>query len=252
MDADCPEGVSAKVSVHLGAKLLQDTYQHSSRVCWAARTCVPPCKGLPERLGELSRAESSAKMADLGAAPHHPAGDKIGLGMQARSELDEGWKGLLSKKQGAGTARSDRANFVVTVGMKGERARRTDAIAPEDLMLGEKTPSQIYCVPTLLKWFPSSKVIRKFRHARGPFVCASWRSTVPSSSSLPTAKPNQSFLHSLPTSPRHPRLARASNPRFKQEKLYSYRYCLLRFEGLLADLEKHADRPCGFLEVDSH
>jgi hypothetical protein len=201
MDVDRPRCVSAAVSVYSGATLVWDTCQHPGRICWARRICVAQCKALPERLVDLSRAESSSKVADLGAALHHPVGDKTRLGMHARSGLDEGGKGLLTERQRAETARSDRANSVVTMGMEGDHVRRTDAIAPDGLVLGEKTPSQIYYLPTLPEWFPNSKVIHGFRDARGAFACESGRRTFPPSSSLPKANPNRSFLHSLSTSP---------------------------------------------------
>jgi hypothetical protein len=212
MDADRHKCVSTAASVCSGATLLWHMCRHPGRICCATRTCVAQHKALPERLVVLTRAESSAKGVDFRGARHHPVADKTRLGMQARSGLDEGWKGLLTERQRAETARSDRANFVVIIGMKGDHVRRTGAIALDDVILGEETPSHIYHVPALLEWFPNPKVIYMFRDAPRLFACESRRRTVPLSSSLPTAGPNRSFLRSPPIARSFLRLVKGLQP----------------------------------------
>src|SRR5262245_27235203 len=63
--------------------------------------------------------------------------------------------------------RSERAIFSVLMQIYAEQV---EGIATTDLVLGEKTPTHLYYVPTLLEWFPQAKIVHMFRDPRAIIV----------------------------------------------------------------------------------
>lgn len=117
---------------------------------------------------------------------------------------------------------------------------------------GEKTPSHIYDVPTLLEWFPKAKIIHTFRDPRAIYV---------SNKKKRAAQKNVTLLH---------RLVKQSDTIFEMflslnvlitwlrivrlhhlyERRYPNNYYFLRYEDLVNDPCTHLKKLCDFLEID--
>jgi hypothetical protein len=149
------------------------------------------------------------------------------------------------------TDRSDRAIFDLLMKISAEKKK--GAIRP-DWILGEKTSANIYHVPTLLGWFPSSKIIHTFRDPRGIFVSSSklvrsgkWgvKERMPS---LP-----ERFLNPLLDSIMAVRVSRtwsdAVRLHAQYERQYPDQYLLVRFEDLIHDPEGQIRQVCRFLDI---
>jgi Sulfotransferase family len=147
--------------------------------------------------------------------------------------------------------RSERAIFSLLMQSYAELKRGE---VYDDLILGEKTPTHLYYVPTLLEWFPHAKIIHTFRDPRGIFVSVlkrvktgKWnlRAKFPS---IPGWLLNSmidpvGLLHVTKTW-----LDAASlHSRYKQ--LYPQNYHLVRFEDLIAEPENQIKQVCDFLNV---
>lgn len=147
--------------------------------------------------------------------------------------------------------RNDRAVFAIMMEMKGDKVRENNAEAPDELILGEKTPSHIYYVPTLLEWFPNSRIIHMFRDPRGVFASELRRRKAD-----PLRFPYKQLHRTGPLFTLYILLQvtyswlRAAKLHFKYEKLYPDRYSLLRFENLVTDPASTSRKLCTFLEVD--
>jgi hypothetical protein len=147
------------------------------------------------------------------------------------------------------TDRSERAIF--NLFMQFYTETRKGPIQP-DWILGEKTAANIYHVPTLLDWFPRSKVIHTFRDPRGIFVSSAklvrngkWgvKERAPS---LP-----RRFLNPMLDSVMALYISRAwldavqLHTRYEQE--YPEKYLLVRFEDLIQEPETQIKRVCRFI-----
>lgn len=202
---------------------------------------------IKRKVGDLSDDTNVYRLADLLYAGGFR---RSGLGHWA-------WLRKKTKKEAfrekvlAAPDRSDRAIFAMIMEMKGDFVRQNNADTPDDLILGEKTPSHIYYVPTLLEWFPNSKIIHMFRDPRAIFA-----SELRRRSASPLRFPYRQLHRTGPLFTLYILLQvtyawlRASNLHFKYEKLYPDRYYLLRFEDLVTDPESSTRELCGFLEVD--
>lgn len=149
------------------------------------------------------------------------------------------------------TDRSERAIFTMLMQVYAET--KCGAITP-NMVLGEKTPTHLYYVPTLLEWYPQAKIIHTFRDPRGIFVS--------------TLKRMQSgkwgFKNKLPSVP-----ARLLNPfdipsamlhttkgwldavrlHAAYKQMYGAQYHLVRFEDLVVNPQEHVRQVCSFLNV---
>jgi len=152
----------------------------------------------------------------------------------------------------AGPDRSDRMIFAIMMEIHGDWLQQKKANACDSPILGEKTPSHIYYVPTLLEWFPNSKIIHTFRDPRGIFASELRRRRKEHASNFPYKQLHQTgplFTLYILLQTTYVWL-RAAKLHFKYEKLYPDRYCLLKFEDLVANPEQRIKQLCDFLEVD--
>jgi hypothetical protein len=155
------------------------------------------------------------------------------------------------KKILAAQDRSDRAIFAIMMEVRGEWAQQKKNKVKDYLTLGEKTPSHIYYVPTILEWFPNSRIIHTFRDPRGIFA-----SELRRRKAEPLRFPYKQLHRTGILFTIYVLLQvtyawlRAAKLHYKYEKLYPDRYFLIRFEELVADPEQSTKSLCKFLEVD--
>ena len=145
-------------------------------------------------------------------------------------------KGLLE------TDRSDRAIFNLVMQLYGENKP----------ILGEKTPSHLYHVPTLLDWFPNSKVIHTFRDPRAIFVSElkkKGRSKATQARARRFQQAGAPFVSCVLLQVTLTWI-RCAHLHKKYKKRYSERYCLIRFEDLVRESEKQLELLTNFLAVD--
>jgi hypothetical protein len=118
-------------------------------------------------------------------------------------------------------------------------------------IMGEKTPSHIRYVPTLLDWFPNSKVIHMIRDPRAIFVSELRRRYKESESA-----PYKQLKRVYPLFKAYILLQTTaawleSAQRYQQySKLYPDRYYGLKFEDLVREPEANIRSVCDFLGVD--
>lgn len=149
------------------------------------------------------------------------------------------------------TDRSERDIFALLMRIYAEA--RQPEIRP-DTILGEKTPTNFYYLPTLYDWFPQAKVIHTFRDPRAIFISAAklvragkwgFKDKLPA---LPPRLQNHlldliELLHISHTWRDAVRL------HGRYEQAYRGRYHLLRFEELMNDPETEVQKLCDFLSV---
>jgi len=149
------------------------------------------------------------------------------------------------------TERSEWAIFLLLMQIYAEQ---TKGPIPNDIILGEETPTHLYYVPTLMKWFPQAKIIHLFRDPRALTV-----------SRIKDAKRHHGGLRakypSLPSWLHDPSITPVEvlhmtkfwfdaihlHNRYKQ--LYSQRYHFLRFEDMVSEPEKRIKQVCKFLNT---
>ncbi len=151
--------------------------------------------------------------------------------------------------------RSDRSIFHVMMEMYGDwmqqRKRKFLNGIPDNPVLGEKTPSHIYYVPTILEWFSNSKVVHTFRDPRAVFASElRRRKKYPPRfpfSLITWTGPLFGFLVALVVTYTW---LKAVKLHFKYEKLFPGKYCLVKFEDLVTAPEKTVRDLCDFLEIE--
>jgi hypothetical protein len=147
--------------------------------------------------------------------------------------------------------RSDRAIFTLLMQVYTE-ARRGEL--PTNLILGEKTPTNFYYVPTLVNWYPRVKIIHTLRDPRAIFISAAklvragkWGVK----EKLPPLPPG--LLYNLLDLIELLHITRtwfdAVRLHSLYERDYGARYYLLRFEELMAEPEAQLHKLCHFLDV---
>ncbi|UCG12821.1 MAG: sulfotransferase, partial [Deltaproteobacteria bacterium] len=105
--------------------------------------------------------------------------------------------------------------------------------------------------PTLLEWFPNSRVIHTFRDPRGIFASESRRRK-----KLPRTFPYKQLQQSGPLFTLYILLQvtytwlRAVRQHFEYQTLYPGRYYLLKFEDVVTDPENSIKELCTYLGVD--
>ncbi len=150
------------------------------------------------------------------------------------------------------TDRSERALFLAMMRVYAEFAKPGHA----DLILGEKTPTHLYYVPTLLEWFPRAKVIQTMRDPRAIIVSKlkkvnrktsrdgflkrldenSRRMMEPFADPLEVAHTGKAWLD-------------AAHLDEKYARDFPEQYRLLRFEDLIADPKANVNSLCEWLEI---
>jgi hypothetical protein len=168
------------------------------------------------------------------------------------------WKWLRAKtdretflqKMLAAPVRDDRTIFATMLEIHGDWLQQRKGLAKSHPVLGEKTPSHIYYVPTLLQWFPNSRVIHTFRDPRGIFA-----SELRVRRQYPLSFPYKKLSRVGPALFGFVLLqvtyawSRAARLHTRYKRLYPDSYRLLRFEDLVTTPRKSIERLCDFLDV---
>jgi hypothetical protein len=123
------------------------------------------------------------------------------------------------------------------------------------LILGEKTPTHLYYVPTLLEWFPQARIIHTFRDPRA-IIVSKLKKVKRKGKEGPKQKLPRLpgwLLNPLvdPIEVLHMTKAwlDAAQLHSQYERSYPGRYHLVKFENLVGDPERHIRQICNFLEV---
>jgi hypothetical protein len=128
---------------------------------------------------------------------------------------------------------------------------RIHTTVTDKTILGDKTGSNLYDVPTLVKWFPQAKIIHLLRDPRA-ILASEWRRRMeeyPKGFYFPVklGKPIYSpiiVLHMTISWLCAVRLHR------RYEKRYPQNYHLMRFEDLVREPEKSVRELCAFLDIE--
>jgi hypothetical protein len=147
--------------------------------------------------------------------------------------------------------RSEQAIFSLLMQIYADKKKESPR---DNLILGEKTPTHLYYVPTLFEWFPQAKVIQTFRDPRAIFV-----------SNLKKVRKGKGGLkvkvEFLPGKLLDPFVAPvellhitkawldAVRLHIKYEQLYPQRYRMVRFEDLINKPEIEVRQICDFLDI---
>ncbi len=119
-----------------------------------------------------------------------------------------------------------------------------------DAILGDKTPSHLYHVPTMLEWYPEAKVIHTIRDPRA-IVASEWmrRKRVHRQWKGDGFWPGRPFAWGRTLA--HMILAwrRAERLHGEYERRYPSNYVLVRFEDLVRRPEHIVPELCRFLEI---
>jgi hypothetical protein len=117
---------------------------------------------------------------------------------------------------------------------------------------GEKTPVNIYHVPTLLRWFPNAKFIHTFRDPRGVFVVTKHHTLQKDT----LAGRTRLFRNSKLTFEMYIGLNVIIKWLYivqlhdQYQQLYPNNYYFSRYEDLIRDPKTHLKKLCNFLEID--
>jgi len=104
-------------------------------------------------------------------------------------------------------------------------------------ILGDRTPSHLYHVPMLMKWFPEAKVIHTFRDPRA--IIASQLKRLDLHYSMVVPYITISWI-------------RAVRLHYTYKGLYPNNYILSQFEDLVSDPELKIKEICDFLNIEFH
>jgi hypothetical protein len=116
---------------------------------------------------------------------------------------------------------------------------------------GEKTPSHVYHVSTLLRWFPEAKVVHTFRDPRAIFVSkrvkiatGSWDS--PAYRAIRSSELRLNTYLALSVLIQWLKIVQLHH---RYEARYPQNYLMIRFEDLIRHPANCIRKICGFLEV---
>ena len=119
-------------------------------------------------------------------------------------------------------------------------------------ILGEKTPSHLFHVPTLLEWFPNTRIIHTFRDPRAIFVSESMKQRRLDATRAHSGRCAQARAPSF--SPVLPQVTltwtRCAHLHRKYTESYPDRYRLLKFEDLTQYPETQLELLSGYLGID--
>lgn len=234
-----------------GSTLLRHLLIKSERICITPETHF---------LRRVSRVGLRKEILRFGDLSHDGNASKLVDFMYSDSKTSAGgyWRWLskhvdkvVFKERLLESDRSERAIFALMMQVYAEKKK---GVISTDLILGEKTPTHLYYVPTLLEWFPQAKIIHTFRDPRAIFV-----------STLKFMKTGEWGLKAkLPSVPPwlldpviHPiEVLRITKVWFDAvrlhatyEQLYPQQYHFVRFEDLISDPAGQLQHICGFLNV---
>lgn len=116
-----------------------------------------------------------------------------------------------------------------------------DAFSREKDIPGARLPVNIVCVPTLLEWFPDSKIIHLLRDPRAVHMSRVKKDV--RDSSVPHILLN---LRRLPFTYQQTRATAKIYRRYRERM----NYYMMRFEDIVAEPEKSIQALCEFLEVE--
>jgi hypothetical protein len=234
-----------------GSTLLRQILNRSEHVCIAPEThflrrmsSIGMRKQIA-RFGDLSADANVVRLVDFMYSDQHTP--TTGYWGWLKRNVDQ----LSFTQRLLRSDRSDRAIFTVMLRLYAlkQRGAHDDA-----LIIGEKTPTHLYYVPTLFEWFPETKVIHTFRDPRGIFVSTLKRiqegrwglkahyPAIPDWLNNPLNRP----LATLFTTKTWFDAARLHS---LYQRQYRDNYLLVRFEDLIADPEMQIERICAFLRV---
>lgn len=234
-----------------GSTLLRQMLNRSDRLCITSETHFMRRMsrvGRRKRLrafGDLQRPENVERFLDHLYSQQHATARGYWGWFNRTVEREAFRERLLA------TDRSERAIFALLMQLYAEDKR---GHADPALILGEKTPTNFYYVPTLMAWFPRTKIIHTFRDPRAIFVSAARlvrRGKWGVKDRLPTMPPwlmnrlldGIELLHISKTWRDAVRL----HAEYRQR--YADRYFLLRFEDLLDDPALQLQKVCAFLGI---
>lgn len=234
-----------------GSSLLRQILNKHERLCLAAET------HFLRRWSSVGREKQLLEFGDLSDEAN--VGRLVDCLYSAKRMPNNGyWKWLkntvdpqIFKRRILDTDRSDQAIFTTMLELFAESKK---GAYNSELILGEKTPTHLYYVPTLFEWFPKTKIIHTFRDPRGIFVSTVKRMhthewglkrrypQIPDGLLKPLISPVTTLyttmnwfdavrLHSL------------------YQQRYGARYLLIRFEDLIGDPTRTVQQICDFLGV---
>lgn len=149
---------------------------------------------------------------------------------------------------------SMRSTFALMMDLYAERRPEELMTSRSGLLVGEKSPSHLYHLQTLLKWFPAAKVLHTFRDPRaiyyselrsrregrwGPKARYPW---LPASLVDPMLAPAQ-VAHTTK------RWLDAVEVHERYQATLPERYRLVRFEDLVREPESQIEQVCHFLGI---
>ncbi len=234
-----------------GTSLLRLILSQSARLCIAPETHFMRRFSSLERRGSkrsasLADKQSLARTIDLMYSGQQPPESTYWRWLQRtvdRASFQERVRAL------DGT---DQALFALLMQIYAEQ---TKGGAGEGLILGEKTPSHLHYIPTLLEWFPGAHVIHTFRDPRAILV-----SELKKMRKKGREGPKRVFRSmpdwmveplELPFELLHTTQAWTSAARWHAycEKRYPGNYAMVRFEDLVTEPEQQIRRLCAFLDI---
>lgn len=234
-----------------GSTLLREILNRSERICLATEThylrrmsSVGLWKRI-KRFGDLRNDCNVEKLVAYWYAAHERGEKNYWSWLIKHVDRQYFTQRLLA------TDRSERAIFTVLMQVYAETKCGT---IPPDMILGEKTPTHLKYVPTLLEWYPNAKIIHTFRDPRGIFTSTLKRiqsgkwglkavfPSVPARLLAPLDVPS-AVVHTTNA------WLDAVRLHITYKQMYGPQYHLVRFEDLIGDPEAQVRQICAFLDV---
>lgn len=145
----------------------------------------------------------------------------------------------------------ERALFRILLEMFGDWKGGREGVAGRPPVLGEKTPSHLYHVPELLRWFPGAKVVHTFRDPRGIFASELRRRRKdPGAAVYRHLGRFRPLLTGFVLFQVSYVWLRAARLHLRYQRRYPERYQLVRFEDLVASPEPTIRAICERLGID--
>lgn len=232
-----------------GSSLIRDLLNRSTNMCISPEThflrrfSVMGAKKLLGRLGDLRHEHNVDQLIDFLYAVDKRRSSSYWMFLRKHVERSEFKRRLMESD------RSERGLFEVLMQLYADRRGSSDP----HLILGEKTPTHLYYVPTLLEWFPQAKVVHSFRDPRAIFA-SRFKKVNQGRDGLRikyAAMPQLMLQRCVgPVETLYVTRAwlDAARLHFKYQESYPTQYHLLQFENLICQPAKEIERLCNFLE----